>query len=401
VWLLCALGAAGAGCQVHLSLLDDGPPVALIGASYRTGAVTVNPDAALEPAQTWWQRRGASPAAAPPTTGDVVRVANKSTDTPGADAVTATHEVAAVAPPVPGERAKIVHPTYVIESPDVLALEPVRIVPRPNYHIEPSDVLAVQAAEGASGWPISGRFCVRADGTVHLGSTCGTVRLAGQTLEQAAETVRVHLSHVLHEPQTAVALADFRGVRQTRGLHRVAADGSITLGTYGNVKVAGLDPQQAKEAVERHLSKYLLNPEVSVSVAAANSKAFYVIQDGGVFGLQVFRFPSTGSDTVLDAVCQIQGSGPMTGLSNVWLARPDGQRGYRILPVHWQELAAGGDSAVNFRLYPGDRVYVKACFPVALQNYLGQVFAPVEDFFRGSLLQTDPADAGAAKNRGS
>jgi polysaccharide export outer membrane protein len=372
-----------------MTFLDpDGPPVSGIGAAYRSGTAAVDVDTASQPAQTWWQRRGGNVPAAP--AGDVVRVASPSPDAPAQ-------------PPAPSEADKTMHPAYLIEPPDVLWLEPVRVVPRPTYRIEDADVLAIQVAEDAAGRPISGRFGVRPDGTVHLGPTCGTVNVGGQTLEQAAETVRLHLAHVLREPQVAVALADFRGVQQTRGPRRVDADGAIDLGSYGRVSVAGLTLPQAKEAVERQLAKYLLNPEVSVAVTAPNSKVFYVILDGGVFGQQVFRFPVTGNDTVLDAVSRVSGRGPLASTPRVWLARPlPAARGsYQILPVRWHAMVAAGDTSTNYQLFPGDRVYVKASFPVAFHNYLEQMMAPVGQFFTGTLPDTDAAAAAPANNRGS
>ena len=63
----------------------------------------------------------------------------------------------------------------------------------------------------------------------------------------------------------------------------VAQDGTITLGTYGCVNIAGLNLCQAKAVIENHLSKHLLNPEISISVAAYNSKVYYVVVDGGGF----------------------------------------------------------------------------------------------------------------------
>lgn len=376
VGLLSMLAALSAGCQVHVSVLEEGPPVTSIGAAYRSTSVAVNPQTATEPAQTWWQRRG----------NDVVQASSLSTEKPAADAL---------ADRLPTEKDKSVHPAYMIEPPDVLLLEPVHLVPRPGYRLEPSDVLAIQVAEGSSSRPISGRFHVRSDGTVHLGPTCGTVRVGGSTLAQAAETIRVHLSHVLREPQVAVGLAHFHGMEQLTGQRRVGSDGTIALGSYGNVSVTGLSVQQARQAIERHLAKQLLNPEVSVSVAATNSKVFYLILDGGMFGQQVLRMPLSGNETVLDAVSRVHGRWPMSASSTIWLARPvPARRSYQILPVRWQQTVAAGETTTNYQLFPGDRLYVKTSFPAAFHNYLEQTWASVEEFFNGPELPTE-APAGS------
>ena len=45
--------------------------------------------------------------------------------------------------PSPRELTKISLPTYVIEPPDVLLIDAVKVVPKPPYHIEPLDTLEI------------------------------------------------------------------------------------------------------------------------------------------------------------------------------------------------------------------------------------------------------------------
>src|SRR5262249_47784878 len=89
-----------------------------------------------------------------------------------------------------------------------------------------------------------------------------------------------------------------------RGQHLVRPDGSINLGIYGSVYVAGMTLEQARAAVAALLSQRVKNltvRNVSVDVLAYNSKVYYVITDGGGYGEQVVRLPITGNETVLDA----------------------------------------------------------------------------------------------------
>jgi polysaccharide export outer membrane protein len=289
---------------------------------------------------------------------------------------------------VPTELHKTMHPPYVIEPPDILYIDAIRIVPRPPYRIEALDILLIQVAETLPNQPIAGPFSVAPDGTVNLGYSYGSVRVAGLTLEQAAAVIRNQLSRVLRDPQVAVALAQFRGVQNTRGEHLVGQDGTVTLGTYGCVPVTGLTLHQAKLAIERHLSQFLLNPEISLSVAAYNSKVYYVIIDGAGFGQQVFRFPITGNETVLDAISQINGLPPVASTKKMWLARPApaGHGCYQMLPIDWHAVVQAADPATNYQLFPGDRIYVKANCLLTINNYLGQILAPIEQAFGVTLL---------------
>ena len=61
--------------------------------------------------------------------------------------------------------------------------------------------------------------------------------------------------------------------RPIAGERLVRPDGSISLGFYGTVPVAGLTPEQAEARIAAHLRRYLPDggPHVAVRVAAKNS----------------------------------------------------------------------------------------------------------------------------------
>ncbi len=378
VWLVCALGGTSCGCQVSFTLgnrpaMAPGMPSPVM--AYRTAdGRQGHPSGLMRVADPSPEGMAGDPVPVGPAGGMDPGCGGPGDGTAGG--------------PVPTEKQMTTHPAYVIEPPDILYIDAIRIIPKPPYRIEPLDVLLIQVAETLPNQPIAGPFSVAPDGSVNLGFSYGSVRVAGLTLEQAAAVIRNQLARVLRDPQVAVALAQFRGVQQTRGEHLVAQDGTITLGTYGCVNVTGLNLCQAKAVIERHLSQYLLNPEISLSVAAYNSKVFYIIIDGGGFGQQVFRFPITGNETVLDALSQINGLPPIASKKKMWLARPapDCKSCYQILPINWLAIVQAGDTTTNYQLFPGDRIYVKANPLLAFNNYLGQFLAPIEQLFGATLL---------------
>jgi polysaccharide biosynthesis/export protein len=290
--------------------------------------------------------------------------------------------------PIPREQAMTYHPPYIIEPPDVLNIDAVRLVPRPPYRIEPLDVLILNVAGSLPDRPLSGQVVVTPDGTISLGYDYGVVRISGLTLEEASVAIRNSLREKLNNPEVSLGLSVFRGVTQTRGDHLVNMDGTITLGSYGSVCVTGLTLCQAKAAIERHLSRFLLNPEVSVSVSAFNSKYYYVIADGGGYGMQVLRFPSTGKETVLDAISNISGLPAVASTKKIWVARPTPANAtcYQILPVHWQTLIMAGDTETNYQLFPGDRIFISADPLISADNWLAKVFSPIERVLGIALL---------------
>ncbi len=291
--------------------------------------------------------------------------------------------------PLPTELSMATLPAYIIEPPDILFIDAIRIVPKPPYRIEPLDVLLIQVGESLPNQPIGlTPYPVAPDGTVNLGFTYGMVRVAGLTMEQAAQNIQQHLQRKINNPTVSVALAQFRGVQQTRGEHLVQQDGTISLGTYGCVPVTGLTVSQAKCAIEQHLSRWLVNPEVSLSVAAFNSKVFYIIFDGGGYGQQVFRLPITGNDTVLSAISQVGGLPPISSTRRIWVARPTPAKKccYQILPVNWAVLTQAGDTETNYQLFPGDRIFVKANCLLSFNNRLTQLLYPYNNAAGATLM---------------
>jgi polysaccharide export outer membrane protein len=288
--------------------------------------------------------------------------------------------------PLPRELGKTVQPSYIIEPPDTLMIDAIRLIPRPPYRIEPLDALIIQVVPTLPDQPIAGAFAVTPDGYVNLGYTYGTVRVAGLTLEQAIANIKSHLAKRIVNPEVAVALASMRAIQQVRGEHLVNQDGTVTLGSYGCVNVTGLTLWQAKLVMERYLSRWFLNPDISITVNGFNSKVYYVIFDGGGYGQQIVPLPITGNETVLDAIAKVGGLPPVSSRRKIWVARPSPKDCYQLLPVDWEAITKGGDPSTNWQLFPGDRVYVAADPLIGIDNALAKILAPIERLLGVTLL---------------
>jgi len=305
----------------------------------------------------------------------------------------------AVPPPygerVPTEKDKTTLPSYVVEPPDILFIEAIRVVPKPPYHIQATDVLIIQVAGGfplgsTGGGPGGNQYLVDPAGRVDLGPLYGgKIKVSGLTEDQAAEVIRKRLLEFVKEPQVSVQLAQSAVQQQITGEHLVAPDGRVNLGIYGLVYVAGLTLEEAKTAIDSHLSQYLDNPNVSVSVFAYNSKVYYVVTEGAGLGDTVARFPITGNETVLDALTQVNGLSRVSS-KRIWIARPmpGGSACDAILPVNWKEITAGGATATNYQVLPGDRIFIEEDKLIAIDSTLNRMIAPLERIFGVTLLGT-------------
>jgi len=290
---------------------------------------------------------------------------------------------------VPRELAWAALPPYVIEPPDILLIDAVRVIPLPPYRIEPLDALLIQATNTLPNEPINGVYSIEPDGKVNLGLSYGAVAVAGLTLEAARDAIEKQLAGTLKMPKAFVALAQSRALQQIRGEHLVRPDGTVGLGVYGSVYVAGMTLDEARSAIEAHLSQYLQAPEIAVDVFAYNSKVYYIIFDGAGYGEQVYRLPITGKETVLDALAQLNGIPAQASKYHVTLVRPttgDAEGCDKVMPVNWEKVARCGRTSTNYQIFPNDRVFVKADTLICTDNWLAKGISPVERLFGVTLL---------------
>ena len=290
---------------------------------------------------------------------------------------------------VPTEKSKSTLPAYVIEPPDILLIEAIRLVPKPPYKIEPLDVLQILVVGTFLGQDIAGQFPVDPAGTVNLGPAYGKVQVADLDVDEATAAVTKHLKAILKAPEVSITLAQSAGQQPIGGEHIVAPDGTVNLGTYGRAYIAGLTIREARQAVEDQLAKSLLNPKVSLDVFAYNSKVYYVITQGAGLGDQLMRVPATGNETVLDAIAQVNGLSRLAS-KKIWIARPapSGVGCDQVLQVNWNDITAGAATQTNFQVLPGDRIFIAEDKLIAFDTMIQKFTAPFERTFGSSLLAT-------------
>jgi len=189
-------------------------------------------------------------------------------------------------------------------------------------------------------------------------------------------------------------------IQPVYGSYAVRPDGTVFLGVYGSVNVTGYTLSQAAVAIRNSLSQKVdkeaggvkeENLLVVVDVAEYNSKSYYVITDGGGAGEQVFRFPITGKEFVLDALANINGLPEVSSKRNIWLARrtPFSNQPQQILPVDWVGITQHGITITNYQVFPGDRIYVKAQRLVTIDRTMARIFSPIERVLGITLLGTN------------
>lgn len=162
----------------------------------------------------------------------------------------------------------------------------------------------------------------------------------------------------------------------------VLADGTVDLGPYGRVVVAGQNLEQAESLIEQQIAyqirqqrescqKYFQEddrqeidlPElpddcdsIAVNVRMLEPvHRFYVLGEVNAPG----AYPLSGFETVLDAIVTAGGLTTSANPCKILLARPTEPCECRVtLPVCYREIVQMGNTSSNYQLQPGDRVFV-------------------------------------------
>lgn len=148
----------------------------------------------------------------------------------------------------------------------------------------------------------------------------------------------------------------------------VLPDGSIDLGRFGRLIVAGRTLEQIESdvtAAVRAVEKE--GGAVNVRLVNPQSAVYYVLGEVSSPG----SYPFVGRETVLDAILVAGGLTDRASVCNIILSRPSAPCGCRtVIPICYNNIVQQGDTTTNYQVMPGDRIYVatrtlwESLFPV-------------------------------------
>jgi protein involved in polysaccharide export with SLBB domain len=150
--------------------------------------------------------------------------------------------------------------------------------------------------------------------------------------------------------------ADLDSPVRLPGDQPVLPDGTINLGRYGQVVVAGKTLDEIELLVRATVEAQTKDAGfIVVRVVSRPSKVFYVLGEVNAPG----AYPLTGRETVLDGIIMAGGLNDRASRRNIILTRPTPPESCRVvLPVRLRDIVQLGDTATNYQLAPGDRIFV-------------------------------------------
>lgn len=136
---------------------------------------------------------------------------------------------------------------------------------------------------------------------------------------------------------------------------RVSNEGTIAFPLIGVVRVGGLSPQEAAQAIRDKLGQgYLINPQVSVTVQEFSKRRFTVL--GEVQKPGAYDMPDQQEITVLQAIGMAGGYTRIANPSRVTLMRRNDDR-EQTFNLNAKKMAAGSGES-TFAVRPGDVITV-------------------------------------------
>ena len=136
---------------------------------------------------------------------------------------------------------------------------------------------------------------------------------------------------------------------------RISERGTVLFPMIGEIPVVGLTPSQAGKKIADRLSqgRYVVNPEVTVSMMQVNSRQVSVLGNVNKPG----RYPIDAQTAHLTDFIAVAGGLSPTGSEEVTVvSNKDGKTTKR--DVDLAQIFDGGDVSQNIELGPGDTVYV-------------------------------------------
>jgi polysaccharide export outer membrane protein len=133
----------------------------------------------------------------------------------------------------------------------------------------------------------------------------------------------------------------------------VRPDGKISLPLLNDVQAAGLTPMKLAAVIADGLTKYINNPQVTVTVSEINSRRIYVTGEVSRAG----AFPLLPNMTVLQALSSSGGFTQFAKLKNIYVLRTEDGKQVK-LPFNYKDAVNGKKPEQNVLLQAGDVIVV-------------------------------------------
>jgi polysaccharide export outer membrane protein len=170
---------------------------------------------------------------------------------------------------------------------------------------------------------------------------------------------------------------------------QIDPSGNLYLPLVGEVKASGLTIPQLRKKICLRLSKYIVNPQVDISVSRLKSQKIHILGEVNSPG----SFPLDRRMLVWEAISQAKGFTTDANKENVLLVRSeDGFARITALNLDIQKMLKKGGPKQDFSLRNGDLIYVPPSTIANVERFmlrLKNIISPITEFERGIIMSQD------------
>jgi polysaccharide export outer membrane protein len=144
------------------------------------------------------------------------------------------------------------------------------------------------------------------------------------------------------------------GSADFNGTHLIRPDGRITVNLVGEVAAAGLTPEELTDALKEKIKKFVVDPDVTISVLQVNSKRYFIqgeVNHPGEFKLVV-------PTKILEALVNAGGFRDFAKTKDIVIIREEGSATKRM-HFNYKDVIKGKHLDQNIFLKAGDILVVR------------------------------------------
>ena len=135
------------------------------------------------------------------------------------------------------------------------------------------------------------------------------------------------------------------------GPHLIRPDGKITVNMLGDVEAAGITPEELAATIRERLKKYIVEPDVTVSVTDVRSKRYFIQGEVNKPGEYKLMVPTQ----ILEALVNAGGFRDFANQKDIRVMRA---RGGQRLKFNYKDVIKGKHLEQNVYLEQGDIIIV-------------------------------------------
>jgi len=221
----------------------------------------------------------------------------------------------------------------------------------------------------------------------------GTHEAAQKLLSQQVETEP--LKYTLG-PDDVIQI-EVRRHPEFSGEYTVNSEGKIQYKFVGDIPISGLTKLEIKEKLETILSKFVIDPDIELTILQYRSKIIFIVGEVGAPGKYYMRADTV---SVRDAVVQAGLPTLAASMRKTRLVHPDANGKPKYKKIDLYKLIYEGKLDLDRDMLPGDVLYVPATIFAKIGRVLSPIAAPIAPAYSIEYAATQGIIGNGDRNRG-